>query len=59
MAGQHRTTRNKVLELLDAQITRVMAAYRRTGPQGSIFNIKQKGPPDHGTNRGRSEKNGW
>ena len=36
---------------------RVMAARGRTGPQGSIFNIKQKGPPDYGTDRGKSEKN--
>ena len=32
MAGRHRTTRNKVLELLGARIMRAMAAHRRTSP---------------------------
>ena len=32
VAGRHRTARNKILELLDARITRAMAAHGRIGP---------------------------
>ena len=58
MAGRHRIVGSGALELLSARITRAMAACGRTGPQGSMFSIKQRGPPNHGTGRGRSERDG-
>ena len=32
ITGRHRTTKNKILELLGARITRAMAAYKYIGP---------------------------